>query len=491
MKKIKRLLTILAILIFCYACNLLDSEPVSSITVESFWSSEDDAQGALNGMYVDLRDIATRYLYYAGEARSDVLKMGTVGEGGWARYYTNSLNSTDVFSWGAFYTLVNDANLLLKYVPDINFSSENDRNSILAQAYTMRAFTYFVMTRTWGDLIIRTEPTEGVDKETLQKERSSQEDVFEFIKDDIDEALDLYPDNKFLEDRAFWSKPATNALKADIYLWTGKQLNGGDSDIQVALNALNEIETADVSLLDNFEDIFEYSNKGNDEILMSVRFLEDEASNNYFYDMYLIMSAFPSNINDDTYNMVYPPGGNNIVVPTDYIKSLFTEDDSRKDASFYEIYTLDDEGEPTDYYTTVVTKGNGTISSGARLFLCDVILYRYADILLMKAEAKNALGQDPSDEINEVRERAYGGHYGEYIFTSLTQDENDAEILKERLRELAFEGKRWWDLIRFGKAIDMVESISGQEDPEHLQLWPIAEGDLSLETLVEQNPGYN
>jgi hypothetical protein len=121
------------------------------------------------------------------------------------------------------YSTLHSANLILKYVPGISFSSEARKNSVLAQAYTMRAFLYFIMTRTWGDLAIVTEPTEGYDPGTIFKERSSQADVFALIKDDIDKALQLFPDNSYPSGRNIWSKPAANALKGDVYLWTAKE----------------------------------------------------------------------------------------------------------------------------------------------------------------------------------------------------------------------------------------------------------------------------
>ena len=468
----------------------LAPDPTSVITTNSFWKTEGDAQGALVGMYVNLRNVATQDLYYLGEARSDMLAMGTVGEGGWAKFYRNTLNPTDAGpSWQNFYTLVNSANLMIKYVPDIEFASEDTKNNLLAQVYTMRAFAYFVMVRSWGALPLRTEPLEGFDAESTQQERASVEEVFTLIKQDLDQALQLFPDNEFPEGRNMWSKPAANALKADVYLWTGKRLSGGEADFSTALSALNEVETANVSLLPDFENIFDYDNKGNEEIVMAVRFEQFETGNNYFYDMYLIASALPTNIDDSTRQVLLPIGGNNIVTPSESVKAQFAEDDTRRDASFFEIYTQDEDG-MSSYFTTVVLKGAGTVVSGARLFLDDVILYRYADVLLMKAEAKNALGQDPSPEINQVRQRAYGENFDNHVLVSGSQEENDDAILQERLLELAFEGKRWWDLLRFGKALEVVPSLQNKANPEHFLLFPLSNEILSLEPRISQNPGY-
>jgi hypothetical protein len=207
--------------------------------------------------------------------------------------------------------------------------------------------------------------------------------------------------------------------------------------------------------------------------------------------MYIIGSAIPTNISEEAKETIGAIGGgsNNIVVPTDYVKSLYTSDDQRKNASFYEIYTIGDD-EALTYYTTIVTKGKGTVIGGSRNFIDDIILYRYADVLLMIAEAKNALGEDPSSEINEVRMRAYGDQFDAYAFSSGTIEENDAMILEERLREMAFEGKRWWDLVRFDKALEMLPTLSEKENAEQKILWPISTSVLSLENKVIQNPGY-
>ena len=183
-------------------------------------------------------------------------------------------------------------------------------------------------------------------------------------------------------------------------------------------------------------------------------------------------------------------GGHSVWSPSALIRDQFTKDDSRRDGSFYEIYDYKSPDDST-YFTAAVLKGTGAVNSGGvREYVSDVIIYRYAEVLLMKAEAKNALGQDPSVEINSIRQRAYGDNYNDHIFSSLGKEQNDEVILKERLLELAFEGKRWWDLLRFGKAFEMVPSLQGREGDAYLLLFPIATTTLSLEPLVKQNPGY-
>lgn len=86
--------------------------------------------------------------------------------------------------------------------------------------------------------------------------------------------------------------------------------------------------------------------------------------------------------------------------------------------------------------------------------------------------------------------RAYGDKFDEYSFTSGTIEENDEIILEERLREMAFEGKRWWDLVRFDKALEMLPTLSENENAEQKIIWPISTSVLSLENKIIQNPGY-
>ncbi|GAB3248631.1 RagB/SusD family nutrient uptake outer membrane protein [Larkinella harenae] len=469
----------------------LDLEPTSVITNASFWKTEDDAKGGLSGMYVKLRNEARLNLFIYGEGRSEVMQKSLAGTLDYDRYYLNTLNQAATApDWIGLYSAVNAANLILKYVPGITFNSEATKNSTLAQAYAMRAYLYFVMAKTWGDLPLRTTPTEGFDPETTFLERSPVTAVFTLIKEDLEKALQLFPDNAFTNGRSMWSKPSVNALKADVFLWTAKRMNGGAADFTTALAACDEVAKADVALLSDFNSIFRYANKGNKEILMSVGFrLLEPPTGNYFDNMYMAVGVLPANVDDATKTIVGVSGGNNVWEASALVRNQFVADDQRRNGSFHEIYTNGANG-TRNYFISVPLKGQGVVDGGVRVFVDDIILYRYADVLLLKAEAKNGLGQDPSAEINQVRQRAYGAKFETYKFVNGTKEANDAAILKERLLELIYEGKRWWDLVRFGKAFDIVPSLQSQKGKDHLLLFPISSNVLSLEPKIKQNPGY-
>ncbi len=469
----------------------LDLTPVSYITTNSFWTSEDDVEGALNGVYARLRNDAVLNFFIWGEARSEVMEHGTAGVLGYNRYYEQTLSRLYPGpAWNNLYSVINMCNLLIKYTPQIQFNDEKKRDNAIAQAYTMRAFVYYQLVRIWGGVPMRTEPLESYDPMTIQLPRTPKEQIFRLIKEDIDKASKLYSDNNYPDGRCKWSLPSLNALKADVYLWTGKVEGGGTSDIQVALAALEEIEQSDISLQKSYRTIFDYNNKGNKEILMAVRFFLDESGEQTFaHNMYLSsISDIPTYVPKwqvDSIGAPKPGNGSSWRI-TKLVRDQFTKDDNRRTATYFD---LEGSGE-NQYFTNYGMKFNGMVEGGIRHFLDDWIIYRYADILLMKAEAKNALGQDPSEEINAIRKRAYGASYGDHVFTSGSVQENDAAILKERLLELTLEGKRWWDLIRFDQVFNLVPKLQGRENDRYMLLWPLSNDALSRETLVEQTPGY-
>ncbi|MDM1048687.1 RagB/SusD family nutrient uptake outer membrane protein [Sphingobacterium hotanense] len=483
-KSILKLGLLAAVLSFQTACNTaLELEPTSVITNASFWKTEDDAKGGLTSLYVKQRDLANINLFIWGEARSEVMEWGKVsGTLDYDRYYLNTLSSVSAGpSWQSIYSAINDANLILKYVPNITFANETDKNNLLAQTYVSRAFLYFVLVRTWGEVPIRTEPVEGAEPDVIQKVRSSQQDVFKLIKEDLEKANSLFASYGFIKNRNYWSKAGTQALKADVYLWTAKRLNGGNADLQTAITACDDVAKADVSLLANYADLFKYSNKNNKEVIMAIGNKELESSNNYFFNMY--SARLPNEIDPNTNEVIGQTAGGMVWTVTDLAKNQFKPGDLRKAASVLDLPA-------PALYPTLILKGRGTLISGVRYYTSDFVIYRYADVLLMKAEAKNALGQDPSLEMNQIRQRAFGSAFDANRFVNGSKAQNDQLILQERLLELMFEGKRWWDLLRFNKAFDLVPTLAGKSSLKHLEYFPISEQVLSLEPLVKQTVGY-
>lgn len=169
----------------------------------------------------------------------------------------------------------------------------------------------------------------------------------------------------------------------------------------------------------------------------------------------------------------------------------FDDKDSRKWASIQPAYTQPSAG----VYVIAgcfTNKFQGEQSAGNRQFTNDYPVYRYADLLLLKAEAKIILGQDPTTEFNLVRARAFGTNYNAAVHAYPNQaGDGDAKaaLLKERLLEFIFEGKRWYDLRRLGDNYVYANTTLTASESYKL-LWPIDRSSLTNNRGLKQNPGY-
>ncbi len=453
----------------------------SVITSASFWKTEDDAKAGVNGMYFNFRTQTQQNYYLLGGARSSEITSGVQSPLNLANYYNNNLTAQNIdVDWSGLYTVVHQANLILKYVPTIQFSptTVNEQKRYIAQAYSMRALAYFIMARSWGGVPIVTTPTENTNQSEYIIPRNTIAEVFTFIKSDIDLALANFPDAS--NNKTQLSVASVNALKADVNLWTAKQLGGGSTDLNTALAAINAIP-AGPALLPNFKDAFSYTNKGNNEVLFAVRYsladVPSALSDNWNSFMFVGPSDFspltPATATA-TFGTLGSGSGNAGIsrAQPDITRFNFANTDTRKNATYL---TLMNSATPV---VTGLVKYNGTVDGTTRRFVSDIIIYRWADILLMKAEIKNALMQDPTTEMNLVMQRADATA----SFTSGSQAANDDAILRERLHELAFEGKAWWDLVRFGKTAN-VPSMAGKKI-----LFPISQNTINFNPKITQNP---
>src|SRR5688500_450279 len=142
----------------------------------------------------------------------------------------------------------------------------------------MRAFYYFQLLRSWGNVILQTDPVASIDISNLAKPASSEADVMKLIKEDIETSVNGFGSNYTIRNtKSFWSKAATLMLKAEIYLWTSYR-GGGNADATAAKNALTDIQTnvPGLALLPSFANVFASNNKGNNEIIFTVRNRLDE-----------------------------------------------------------------------------------------------------------------------------------------------------------------------------------------------------------------------
>lgn len=505
MKKIAYLASCLCLAVFINACSdKLELAPISSISDANFWQTPEQTEAFVTGIHNRFRESTLAFIYL-GEMRADI--FGTdpgsssvfTGEAtqGVERMWLNTLDADNpgVANYGGFYANINQLNLLISKMNATSEIPEADKNYYLGIAHGMRAFYYFQMLRSWGEVIIQIEPTSSLDIAALAKPVSSEEAVMSLIKEDIDLSVTNFGDNyTFSNRKSFWSKAATLMLKAEVYLWTSYR-GGGTADATVARDALTDIQAhVGLSLLPDFASVFDYDNSGNDEIIFAIRYQLNEAqlpiAGTFMPQTGLIINFYDS-LEDRQFNAIEDNWGGFLRAPVKIATfRAFDDRDSRKRYTIQAAYNKV-EGQ-YEIAGAFVKKYPGEQNAGVRVYTNDFPIYRYADLLLLLAEAKVILGEDPAAEINQVRERAYGEAYDALVdgFPNQPIDANPQEaILQERFYEFIFEGKRWYDLRRMGDNFVYAYTTVAPSESYKL-LWPVDRNTLTNNRALEQTPGY-
>ena len=512
------------------SCNSLDLAPIDYNAAGSYWKNEAQIETYLNGLMGQIR-ADYRSPFILGEVRGSALKEGTSLENvslNYADLVMNRLSKdvTGVSNWNGYYARIVQVNHYIEQVSgQCSFLSEEQRNLYLAPAYGIRAYFYFMLYRTFGGVPIEksVKIMEGqFSVPDLYLPRASAEETLKFIKEDIDASEKAYGSDRSL-DRHAWSYFATEALKAQVYMWSAKvttrsaDKNGeagthtasGNADLEVAKTALNNIvSSGQFALLDNFADIFNYKNKGNKEEIFAIYFNNTETTNNapaFVFQAALTVGA----LFDEDGNLYGDPlelcnsGMHRNEYREAFVKS-FDKEDTRRAGTFFEAY---DSADPAARnFGSCVIKYMGHSENGSRYYDSDVIVYRYADVLLMLAEVENGLGNSSAaaNYINQIRERAYGSGYPKFSASDFATTE--LAILKERDKEFVAEGSRWFDLLRLQdaskkplvysaaaaypmKAGDAAVPVLNAGET-YKELWPVNAATLAADPELVQTIGY-
>lgn len=462
----------------------MDRTPESSITNQNMWKTENEAVAGVNGLYHLMRKAEDDYPFLAhNELRTGFWTMGVSGGQQFVDYFNNAMSSstTPYISWSNFYDVINLANISLKCLPNIDFSNANLKSTLIADVYFARAYTYFIILKLWGDAPLMLDPVESINSENLYTERSDKTSLLKQIKSDIESAISNLKDNSD-RGRVKASLAALNMLKTDVYLWTAKVCNGGKNDLSVALESVNSVlSNNSYKFSNNYITIFR--EKENKEVIFSFYYNELEKTNHYGNRFIYRATNIPPALRDNP----IPVGHNQWLKYSTYFVDnyLNNNEDSRRDV-------IRQEYKDENNYFEWVNKFLGEIVSGTRMATDNLIIYRITEAILFKAEILNAL--DRTDEaiieLNKIAKRAYSK---DNYYAVGSKEEVDSLILRERIIEFAAEGKSWFDIIRFGKAFEMIPSLVGRENDNsgNVLLLPVDINILSRNLKLKQTEGFN
>src|SRR5690606_8090037 len=270
------------------------------------------------------------------------------------------------------------------------------------------------MLKTWGKVPITDQRIEGVgDLASLYKPRAEETEVMELIESDIEQSITLFGNaNVFTPKRVYWNLAASLILKGDVNIWKYTHHTQDNENLIIAKNALEQVKGmagASFGLQDNYADVFSADKKvNNKEIVFAINYERDQSSNNV-YNLFLINAAAVNNTmlnagsaNQGLVGTLYPniiSQGNRVGMTESMVNRL--KNVTPQDRSItYSIASMHTTTTGYPLIGVLLTKYIGNVYEGLRIYDNDYPVYRYADVLLLLAEAKTKLGESPDEEIN-------------------------------------------------------------------------------------------
>lgn len=469
MKSIHINLLIVLVLVSLVGCRDVTTQlNPSGITATNFYRNGADADVAINSCY-DAFQNPSQYVLW-GDGRADLLAVTDRSTNNDIQLVNGNLNATNSYiGWDNMYEAIKRTNSVLKNVPNIvdaGFAARKER--VLGEAYFLRAMAYFYLVRTFDNVPLILDPYESLTQDFFPKQ-ATPEQVYAQIESDLKAAESRLPNQPFsslVEQKGKASLGAVRSALTDLYLWQKKYQQAADAAQQV-ISSPNGYALVSGA---NYGAIF---NKNSAESIWEIQFNNAylEGNNNNLVNLFIPLGGTGY------------AGGNWSFTYTPKLLSAYASGDLRGPV------TARNTGIPNstpfrDANTAYINKYQGTLANGnaTRFFDANQVIYRLADVILMRAEALNELGK-PADAVvllNQIRARA-----GVPLSTAVTQADVRSAIENERYVELAFEGKRYYDLKRTGR----YAAVTGKTDPNWLR-WPISSVEITKNPNLVQNPGY-
>ena len=472
-------LVLIALLTLGYTgCNLLEEEPEHLLVTDGFYQTEGDAVAAVNSIYNRIYSgMYERSMQLMVDLPTDDYKNGT----GMNNPFLLDLEYLRVTpenqfvgqTWQQHYDGINRANTVINRVPDINMSAELQAR-LIAEAQFLRGLFYFNLVRFYGDVPLITADTRELGD--LNVSRTPIAQVYEQIIADLTQAASVLPATYPGNESGRATQGAAKTLLGKVYL---TQQNWADA-AQILGEIINSGEYG-YALLENFSDNWDMGTEGGSESIFSAQFMQDPGNGNILMRSTCPRSRVPGLI------------GWEADIPTQEVYDLFEEEDERRAATFYTSYEKDgtvyEFPWPLFFKYFDPTQTNATSQSNA-----DIHILRYADVLLMYAEALNEQSgptAEAYEAINQVRRRAFNDT--DHDVSGLDQAAFREAVYQERRLELVMETHRWFDLVRTGRFIEVMqvhEENGGNNVQPHNVLMPIPRRELDTNPELIQNDGY-
>jgi len=484
MKKIIiTLVSIIAVLSMQSCEKFLDLEPVSQgiagQTDSVVYATAAEVESALAGAYGDFRNEYFELDYYVnGDAQSDDAYAGADNPANFQidDYRIDAINSNVSRDWAYLYGMIGKVNPIINnvmLVPDTTFPQER-RNEILGEASFIRAFLYFQAVQLWGDVPLQLKEVTSISSEILPDiypllfpPRAPIDSVYAVIIKDFETAL-LYV-KPTASNKGYVTTGAVNAMLAKVYATIEPH------DYNKVVQYCDAVINGPYSLLPEYEDLWNNSIENSAESIFEINYEGTSTNANWGASMFQGMDWKKFNIPSN-----------------DLVNAFDAEQDViRKNSS---IVFLDVTGKWSDNHWP---QTHYPFLNKWRIYSSpspqNYIFLRLADIILLKAEALNELGDvsGAAELVNQVRSRVDLPNT-----TATSQSDMRLAVEKERRLELAFEGHRWYDLKRTGRAIEVINNAVDQDGnklydlTENRLLWPIPQAELDKNTYLVQNPGY-
>ncbi len=467
MKKIICTLSILSLLGSC-SSDLLNTLPEADKVTSNFYKDASQIEQGVNGVYGSLQ--------YTGQYKQGLLTIGEIPSdntfdevpandnftyGEFDFFTIQPTNSLIENAWKDNYVGIQQANIILNRIGSITDMSEGTKKTRIGEMKFLRALMYFNLVRIFGDVPLVTQETTDVNSYFGQS-RTPANEVYNFVEGELKEAITLLPATAAQKGRA--TKGAALGILGRVLMTRNK--------FNEALPYLSQIDGLGYSLLSDVTKIFDVTNKNNAEIIFDVQFASGLNGNSEGSNAFQLFS--PS-------GTVSGAKGHNL--PTKEVYNLYSSADKRRNAYI----GLTNNGVP---YTKKLVKTSSAVDDGGS----NVVVIRLADVYLMMAECY-AQANDLTNAnlyLNKIKTRA-----GITNVNLTSQQALLAEIDKERRLELIGEGHRWFDLVRTGKAVQVMTQYfavtpgySTATIDQHNLLMPVPQNQINTDPAIKQNPGY-